>query len=81
MCTAAKARSANGRRTKSAIMPFASATTRASIRSSSGCLGETLEVTVKASNRDCYALGALQAAKFAARQKPGLYNMYDVLGL
>jgi 4-hydroxy-tetrahydrodipicolinate reductase len=46
-----------------------------------GLLGETLEVTVKASNRDCYALGALQAAKFAAQQKPGLYNMYDVLGL
>jgi 4-hydroxy-tetrahydrodipicolinate reductase len=46
-----------------------------------GLLGETLEVTVKASNRDCYALGALAAAKFAAQQKPGLYSMYDVLGL
>jgi 4-hydroxy-tetrahydrodipicolinate reductase len=46
-----------------------------------GLLGETLEVTVKASNRDCYALGALQAAKFVAQQKPGLYSMYDVLGL
>ncbi len=46
-----------------------------------GLMGETLEVTVKASNRDCYALGALQAAKFVAQQKPGLYNMYDVLGL
>jgi 4-hydroxy-tetrahydrodipicolinate reductase len=46
-----------------------------------GLLGETLELTVKASNRDCYALGALQAAKFAASQKPGLYSMYDVLGL
>lgn len=46
-----------------------------------GLLGETLEITVKASNRDCYALGALQAAKFVAHQPPGLYNMYDVLGL
>lgn len=46
-----------------------------------GMLGETLELTVKASNRDCYATGALQAAKFVARQSPGLYNMYDVLGL
>lgn len=46
-----------------------------------GLLGETLEISVKASNRDCYALGALQAAKFVAQQKPGLYSMYDVLGL
>jgi 4-hydroxy-tetrahydrodipicolinate reductase len=46
-----------------------------------GMLGETIELTVKASNRDCYAAGALQAAKFVATQKPGLYNMYDVLGL
>ncbi len=46
-----------------------------------GLLGETLEITVKASNRDCYALGALAAAKFVARQSPGLYSMVDVLGL
>lgn len=46
-----------------------------------GLLGETLEITVKASSRDCYALGALAAAKFVARQPPGLYSMYDVLGL
>jgi 4-hydroxy-tetrahydrodipicolinate reductase len=46
-----------------------------------GMLGETIELTVKASNRDCYATGALRAAKFVARQKPGMYNMYDVLGL
>jgi 4-hydroxy-tetrahydrodipicolinate reductase len=46
-----------------------------------GLLGETLEITVKASSRDCYALGALAAAKFVARQKAGLYSMYDVLGL
>lgn len=46
-----------------------------------GLLGETLEIKVAASNRDCYALGALAAAKFVASQKPGLYTMYDVLGL
>jgi len=46
-----------------------------------GLLGETIELTVRASSRDCYALGALEAAKFIARQKPGLYSMYDVLGL
>jgi 4-hydroxy-tetrahydrodipicolinate reductase len=46
-----------------------------------GLLGETLEISVKASNRDCYALGALAAAKFVAPQQPGLYSMYDVLGL
>ncbi len=46
-----------------------------------GLLGETLEITVKATNRDCYALGALSAAKFVAKQPPGLYSMFDVLGL
>jgi 4-hydroxy-tetrahydrodipicolinate reductase len=45
-----------------------------------GMLGETIELTVRASNRDCYATGALQAAKFVARQQPGLYSMHDVLG-
>jgi len=46
-----------------------------------GLLGETLELTVRATNRDSYALGALAAAKFVADKSPGLYNMYDVLGL
>lgn len=46
-----------------------------------GLLGETIELTVRASSRDCYALGALQAAKFIANKGPGLYSMYDVLGL
>ena len=44
-------------------------------------LGETLELTVRASNRDCYAQGALAAAKFLAGKPPGLYGMRDVLGL
>jgi 4-hydroxy-tetrahydrodipicolinate reductase len=46
-----------------------------------GMLGETIELNVAASNRDCYAAGALAAAKFAARKGAGLYDMYDVLGL
>lgn len=46
-----------------------------------GLLGETIELRVAASNRDCYAHGALAAAKFVANQKPGLYTMNDVLGL
>lgn len=44
-----------------------------------GMLGETLEVTVKASNRDCYAIGAITAAKFLHGKTPGLYRMTDVL--
>jgi 4-hydroxy-tetrahydrodipicolinate reductase len=46
-----------------------------------GLLGETIELTVRATNRDCYAHGALAAAKFLAGKKPGLYGMSDVLGL
>lgn len=44
-----------------------------------GLLGETLEISVRASNRDCYAHGALAAAKFLAPKPPGLYSMNDVL--
>lgn len=46
-----------------------------------GLLGETLEICVKASNRDCYAQGALAAAKFLAGKPPKLYGMSDVLGI
>jgi 4-hydroxy-tetrahydrodipicolinate reductase len=46
-----------------------------------GLLGETLEVRVAASNRDCYAQGALLAAKWLAGKPPGLYGMNAVLGL
>ena len=35
-----------------------------------GMLGETLELTVRASNRDCYAHGALAAAKFSPGKSP-----------
>lgn len=46
-----------------------------------GLLGETLEITVRATNRDCYAHGALAAAKFLAGKPAGLYSIGDVLGL
>lgn len=43
--------------------------------------GERVELTHKASSRDTFAHGALRAAKWATKQKPGLYDMQDVLGL
>jgi 4-hydroxy-tetrahydrodipicolinate reductase len=46
-----------------------------------GLLGETLEINVRASSRDCYVHGALAAAKFVSHQAPGLYSMQDVLGI
>src|SRR5258708_39060267 len=42
-------------------------------------LGETLELTHRAHTRDCYARGALQAAKFLAGKPAGRYSMDDVL--
>lgn len=44
-------------------------------------LGETLELTHRAHARDCYARGALQAARYLADRPPGRYTMNDVLGL
>lgn len=44
-------------------------------------VGERLELTHKASSRETFAKGALRAAKWAHQQKPGLYDMQDVLGL
>jgi 4-hydroxy-tetrahydrodipicolinate reductase len=46
-----------------------------------GMLGEKLELHVAASNRDCYAQGALLAAEWLAKKPAGLYGMSDVLGL
>jgi len=43
--------------------------------------GERLELTHKASSRDTFANGALRAALWVAKQKSGIYNMQDVLGL
>jgi 4-hydroxy-tetrahydrodipicolinate reductase len=43
--------------------------------------GERVELTHKASSRDTFATGAVRAAVWLAEQKPGLYDMQDVLGL
>ena len=43
--------------------------------------GERVELTHKASSRDTFANGALRAAQWVVSQKPGLYDMQDVLGL
>src|SRR5476649_802656 len=43
--------------------------------------GERLELTHKASSRDTFANGALRAALWVVKQKSGLYDMQDVLGL
>ena len=43
--------------------------------------GERIEITHKSSSRDSYAQGALRAVRFLSGQKPGLYDMFDVLGL
>jgi len=40
-----------------------------------------VELSHKASSRDTFAKGALRAARWAQSQKPGLYDMQDVLGL
>jgi 4-hydroxy-tetrahydrodipicolinate reductase len=42
---------------------------------------ERIELTHKASDRTLFANGALKAAAWGRKQKPGLYSMMDVLGL
>jgi len=43
--------------------------------------GDRIELIHRASSRDTFARGALRAALWARDQKPGLYDMQDVLGL
>ena len=43
--------------------------------------GERVELTHKASSRETFANGALRAAQWLVGQKPGIYDMQDVLGL
>ena len=43
--------------------------------------GERVEVTVRSGSRMTYAQGALRAARWLAGRPPGLYDMFDVLGL
>lgn len=44
-------------------------------------LGERLELTHRATNRDTFVLGALRAAKWLAERGPGRYSIADVLGV
>ncbi len=43
--------------------------------------GERVELTQKASSRDTFANGALRASTWVVKQRPGIYDMQDVLGL
>jgi 4-hydroxy-tetrahydrodipicolinate reductase len=45
-----------------------------------GLLGECLELSHRALNRDGFARGALDAARFLAGKPPRLYTMNDLLG-
>lgn len=42
---------------------------------------ERLTLSHCAQSRDAFALGALKAALWTARKRPGLYNMLDLMGL
>jgi len=44
-------------------------------------LGERLELAHAATNRDTFVHGALRAAAWLVKQKPGRYTIADVLGL
>lgn len=44
-------------------------------------IGERLEITHRAFSRENFARGALVAARWLVKQKPGVYTMKDVLGL
>lgn len=46
-----------------------------------GGIGERIEITHRAHSRDNFARGAVRAAIWVAKQKPGLYDMMDVIGL
>ena len=46
-----------------------------------GGQGERLEITHRAHSRDNFAQGAVRAACWVVKQKSGLYDMQDVLGL
>ena len=45
-----------------------------------GLMGECLELSHRALNRDGFARGALDVARFLAGKPPGMYSMADVLG-
>jgi 4-hydroxy-tetrahydrodipicolinate reductase len=43
--------------------------------------GERIEISHRAMTRDMFSRGSVRAAKWVVGQKPGLYDMQDVLGL
>lgn len=43
--------------------------------------GERIEITHKASSRRAFATGAVRAAQWVLQQRPGQYDMLDVLGM
>lgn len=43
--------------------------------------GERIEITHKSSSRATYAQGSLRAVRFLRDKAPGMYDMFDVLGL
>ena len=43
--------------------------------------GERIELTHRASSRDTFAKGAVEAAKWIKGREPGMYSMFDVLDL
>jgi 4-hydroxy-tetrahydrodipicolinate reductase len=45
-----------------------------------GSLGDSIEIIHRASSRDIFARGALDAARWLSKAGPGLYSMLDVLG-
>jgi len=43
-------------------------------------MGERIELTHRATDRQVFSAGALRAARWALKQAPGVYDMQDVLG-
>lgn len=44
-----------------------------------GTLGDSIEIIHRASTRDIFAKGSIEAAKWASTAKPGQYSMLDVI--
>jgi 4-hydroxy-tetrahydrodipicolinate reductase len=42
--------------------------------------GERIELTHRAHSRETFAQGALEAAAWVAKRRPGAYDMQDVIG-
>jgi 4-hydroxy-tetrahydrodipicolinate reductase len=44
-----------------------------------GTLGDSIEIVHRASTRDIFAKGSIEAARWVSKAKPGLYTMLDVI--